>query len=139
VNWTEEEYQAYTQKKSLDVKLEQVKQKANKYNVSAKEDRIYNGIVFDSKAEMKRYIELKALEMAGEIKQLSLQPEYILQESFEHKKKKYREIKYQADFVYIKGKDVIVEDVKGKCTREYLIKKKLLLKRYPTINFVEVS
>jgi len=138
VNWTEEEYQAYTQKKSLDVKFDQIKKK-NKYNVSAKEDRTYNGIVFDSKAEMKRYIELKALEIAGEIKQLTLQPEYILQESFEYNKKKYRDIKYQADFVYTKGKDVIVEDVKGKKTKEYMIKKKLLLKRYPTINFVEVS
>ena len=126
MNWTEEEYQTYTQKK-LGAKMEQIKQKANKYNVAAKEDRTYNGIVFDSKAEMKRYIEL--------------QPVFELQPPFEKDGVKYRAIKYKADFSYYDRKTYkkVIEDVKGHKTKEYQIKKKLLLKRYPAINFVEVS
>ena len=41
-----------------------------------------------------------------------------------------RECSYVADFVYIEDGKEVVEDSKGKKTREYQIKKKLMLWRY---------
>lgn len=108
----------------------------NKYN--AKKTMIDN-IVFDSKREAHYYCELKLRAQAGEIKSFDLQPEFVLQETFTHNGKKYRAIKYRADFklYYPDGREEII-DVKGKKTKEYLIKKKLLLKNYPGIWFTEV-
>lgn len=115
----------------------------NKYGVAPKEARTYNNIVFDSKAEMERYKELILLEKAKKIFNLELQPEFILQESFSHQGKTYQAIKYKADFRYLEKYidcvGVVVEDVKGRRTKEYMIKKKMLLKKYPDIDFREVS
>jgi hypothetical protein len=41
-----------------------------------------DGIVFASKAEMRRYAELKMLERSGAITSLELQPRFILQDPF---------------------------------------------------------
>ena len=43
---------------------------------------VIDGITFDSKREAIRYQELKLLERAGEIKDLELQPKYILQPKY---------------------------------------------------------
>ena len=73
--------------------------------------------VFDSIAESRRYKELALLERAGEIKDLQLQPRFLLQESFKKNGKTYRKIEYVADFMYFqKGKN-IVEDVKRNTDR----------------------
>lgn len=103
--------------------------KREKYNRSAKEDRTYDGIVFDSKKEMKRYLVLKLLEKNGEIQNLELQPVIELQESFKYDGKTIRAIQYKADFLYYENGKMIYEDVKGMKTKEYMIKKKLLLKK----------
>lgn len=100
-----------------------------------------DGITFDSKAEMNRYWELKILEKKGLIAGLELQLEYVLQEAFIHNGKKIQPIKYRADFRYrdtLRNR-IIVEDCKGMATEVYKLKKKLLLKRYPDMNFVEVK
>lgn len=112
----------------------------NKFKVAPKSARTLDGIVFASKAEMTRYAELKLLVRAGEIRELELQPEYILQRKFTYQGKTYRAIKYKADFQYfdIKAKRYIVEDVKGMKTPVYNIKKKLLLAQFPGIDFREV-
>lgn len=47
-----------------------------KFQVARVEDRTLDGVVFDSKREMKRYAELKLREKAGEISDLELQPQY---------------------------------------------------------------
>ncbi len=92
-----------------------------------------DGIVFDSKKEANRYSELKLLERAGEIKNLEMQKEYILiptQYYMDGKKKKVaeRECKYKADFVYTDKDGVtVVEDTKGFRTKDYLLKRKLML------------
>ena len=81
---------------------------AIRFKVSPKSERTWDGIVFDSKTEMKRYIDLKMLERAGVIKDLQLQPEfpvYIAGELF---------CTYTADFQYFNN-DVqqwITEDAK---------------------------
>lgn len=93
------------------------------------------GIVFDSKREAQRYAELQLLQRAGKIRDLSMQVEFELIP----KQDGERACKYKADFVYHMadtGK-MVVEDVKGKRTREYIIKRKLMLWRHG-IKIVEV-
>lgn len=90
----------------------------------------YNGVKFDSKAEMMRYIQLSDMEAKGEISQLRMQVPYELQPSFKIENKTIRAIKYVADFVYIDkdGKEHI-EDVKGMETKEYILKRKMMAYR----------
>lgn len=100
---------------------------------------ITDGITFDSQKEANRYCELKLMLQAGEIAKLELQPEFILQEGYRGLDGKWvRAIKYRADFrvTYPDGR-VVVIDTKGYQTKEYKLKKKLLLARYPDIDFVE--
>lgn len=110
----------------------------HKYGAKKKE---IDGIIFDSQAEARRYCELMLLKRAGEIKNLVLQPEYLLQESFKYNGKTEKAIKYKADFAYIDKTDKsIVEDVKGVKTEAYKIKRKLFLKLYGKyFDFREVS
>ena len=88
-----------------------------------------DGITFDSKKESRRYLELKQMEAAGEIHDLQLQVPFELIPSFEimidGKKRKRRKMQYIADFVYYINDVRIVEDVKGRKTDVYNIKKKL--------------
>lgn len=101
----------------------------NKYN--AKKIKI-DGHTFDSKKEAQRYCELKLLLRAGEIRNLVLQPRFLLQDEFFDKNEvKHKKIEYVADFLYIdkEGRNV-VEDVKGVLTDVYKIKKKMFLKIY---------
>lgn len=91
-----------------------------------------DNIKFDSQAEATRYAELKLLLKIGKIKDLVLQPVFILQDNFKHDGKTERAIKYIADFQYIDCETdrCIVEDVKGMETKDFLIKKKLFLYKY---------
>lgn len=106
---------------------------------------IVNGIVFDSKHEANRYCELLVLQRAGEIKNLELQKEYVLipsqYESYARYGKKGQRlkdgqrcieqaVKYKADFVYTQNGKIIVEDTKGMRTKDYIIKRKLMLWRH---------
>lgn len=100
------------------------------------------GVKFDSKAEARRYGELKLLEKGGVITALLLQPSFQLAPAFFHKGRKERAIKYIADFQYIvAGTDrTIVEDVKGKRTEVYKLKRKLFLAKYGHVyEFEEVA
>lgn len=91
----------------------------------------YDGIVFDSKHEAMRWRELALLQRAGEIKDLQRQVKYILvpAQKDESGKIAERAVSYLADFVYCDARsgDVVVEDAKGMHTREYIIKRKLML------------
>lgn len=114
----------------------------SKYNVSkSKEKRTYQGIVFDSILEMQFYKEvvLPGIE-SGKITRYERQKEYLLQPGFEYKGKKFLPIKYVADFVlyYSDGNSDVI-DVKGMPDHVAPIKKKLLLYKYPNINFYWVS
>lgn len=91
---------------------------------------VIDGYKFDSKKEGNRYLELKQLLIASKISKLTLQPEYVLQESFKLNGKTHRAIKYVSDFRYVKDGVVIVEDVKGFLTDVYKLKKKLFLFKY---------
>lgn len=93
---------------------------------------VVDGIKFDSKREAERYCELKLLEKAKEIRNLELQPRFLLQDKFKDRHgKTHRKIEYVADFMYINKDDKkIVEDVKGMMTDVYKLKKKLFLNLY---------
>lgn len=99
----------------------------NKYKNKKTQIDMY---VFDSIAESKRYKELSLLERAGKIENLQLQPKFLLQESFRKNGKTYRKIEYIADFMYEENGKIIVEDVKGKETEVFKLKRKLFEKKY---------
>ena len=103
-----------------------------------------DGIVHDSSLEAARWCELKLLERAGKIRDLRRQVEYELipsqYETYERYGKNGNRLKdgvklvekkccYVADFVYVDtdtGKTV-VEDTKGVKTKDYIIKRKMML------------
>lgn len=91
--------------------------KPSKYN--AKKVRI-DGILFDSKLEGNRYLELKQLLSLGVISDLETHKKYpLIVNGLEV-------TTYEADFVYKKNGTEVVEDTKGFLTKEYKIKKKLM-------------
>lgn len=113
--------------------------KTNKY----KSMKCYiNGIEFDSRKEARRYQELLLLQRAGVILNLERQVKYVLipaqYETYERYGAKGQELKpgqrlvekecsYIADFVYVKDGKTVVEDTKGFKTKDYIIKRKLML------------
>lgn len=113
----------------------------NNYSKYHASKAVYEGQSFDSRKELKRYKELLILQQAGEIKDLQRQVKYtLIPEQREPDRtgprggvKKGRVIEravtYIADFVYLDARtgEQIVEDVKGIRTKEYVIKRKLLL------------
>lgn len=104
---------------------------------------VADGEVFDSRKECRRWQELKLLEKAGEITDLRRQvPFEIIPDQREpdrigprggRKKGRIIERKavYIADFVYNDrfGREV-VEDCKGMRTKDYIIKRKLMLYKF---------
>jgi hypothetical protein len=89
-----------------------------------------DNIIFDSLAESRRYQELKLLHQAGAIHKLRTHPRYTLLDAFECKGVKYRAIVYEGDFEYVENGVTVCEDVKGKVTQTFALKKKLFIKRY---------
>jgi hypothetical protein len=92
-----------------------------------------DGIVFDSKKEATRYIELKLLERAREITDLKLQPKFVLQEAFKKNGTNYPAITYKADFMYTDMKTglTVIEDTKGFITKDFRLKQKMFEKIFP--------
>lgn len=85
---------------------------------------------FDSMKECNRWCELKLLQRAGKISNLQRQVKYTIlpcQRDAVTGKVIERELTYVADFVYQRGSETVVEDVKGFKTQEYKVKKKLML------------
>lgn len=108
---------------------------------------IRDGMTFDSIKEYRRYCELRLLEKAGEISNLERQKPFELipvqYETYERYGKKGQRLKdgkrcieksvvYNADFVYTENGKTVVEDTKSEVTKtkDYIIKRKLLLYRY---------
>ena len=96
------------------------------------------GVKYDSKKEAKRGFELELLEKANLISELERQKKFELQPSYQYNGETIRAINYYADFTYKEDGKLIVEDTKGFRTKEYLIKKKLLLYKYD-IDFREIT
>lgn len=93
-----------------------------------------DGVIFASKAEAKRYQQLKFLLGAKAIYDLKLQPRFTLEVN------NTKICTYVPDFQYKDQKGMIwVEDVKGYPTRDYKIKAKLFQALYPNLQFREVK
>lgn len=78
--------------------------------------REYNGMVFDSGRELKRWQELELLQKAGKIYDLKRQVPFVLAESVMLGGRKKPAIKYVADFEYMVAgdrPDIVVEDAKS--------------------------
>lgn len=102
----------------------------------------FNGIKFDSKKEMQRYILLKEAEDKGVIQDLKLQVRFelipaIKEEYVEHLKTKDKiktrtvqlPITYTCDFQYYKNGELVVEDVKASKSmlpKEFVLKEKMM-------------
>ena len=98
-----------------------------------------NGVKFDSAKEANYYADLLLLQKAGEVTAIELQPKFVLHPGYMRGRKKIRPITYIADFrVTYKDGRVVVVDAKGVSTREYQNKVKMLLAKYPDLNFEEV-
>ena len=118
-----------------------------KFSKYSNKKSIFNGMTFDSKKELRRYKELLLLKEAGTIQNLQTQVKFVLiptqrEASSEVYKKGpnagklkpgkviEKECAYIADFVYSENGKMIVEDTKGFKTKEYIIKRKLMLYNY---------
>ena len=78
----------------------------------------------DSTRETKRATELQWLEQLGEITDLQYQVRYTLVP----KQPGERPVEYRADFVYKNNAgELMVEDAKGVRTKDYVIRRKLIL------------
>ena len=98
-----------------------------------------NGITFDSLKEYRRFCELSLLERAGQITNLQRQVKFVLipaqyepdtigvRGGVKRGKLLEREVSYVADFVYTQDGKQVVEDTKGFKTKDYIIKRKLML------------
>jgi len=92
-----------------------------------------DGIRFASKAEARRYSELKILERAEKITHLELQPKFTCIVNGT------KVCTYIADFAYFTDKTRVIEDVKGVKTPVYKLKKKLVEALCPGVTITEVS
>jgi hypothetical protein len=138
LSWTEEEYQEFMKQRAKSIHAS-VKPMRNKSKYHAKRIDKY-GRTWDSKKELKEYEQLLILQQAGEVKTIELQPQFELQPGFTHAGKRERAITYKADFkvTYSDGRIEIIE-CKGFKTRDYVLRRKLLLYKYPDVNFVEIT
>lgn len=86
---------------------------------------------FDRRKEARRYAELLLLERAGKISGISTQVKFeLIPKQYYKGKFAERPVYYYADFVYTEDGEVVVEDVKGFKTKDYILKRKLMLQRY---------
>lgn len=106
-----------------------------------------DGMTFDSVKEYWRYCELSLLEKAGKITNLRRQVKFVLipaqfeelptDEVYKRGERKgmpktklvcvEQPVKYVADFTYTENGKRIVEDSKGVKTKDYILKRKMML------------
>lgn len=103
--------------------------RASKFNA---QPSVFNGIRFASKAEMRRYADLRLLELTGKISGLEVQPTLEL----------HAGVKYRGDFRYIENGVTVIEDVKGgdaTQTALFKVKWKQAQELYPDFKFVIIG
>jgi hypothetical protein len=116
----------------------------SKFNVStsktAKDKRTINGHTFPSDLEFKFYKYLLSQQEEGIVKEIIIQPKFLLQDKFEKYGKKIRPIEYIADFQvkYTDGR-LIIYDTKGMPTPEFKLKQKMFDYKYPDLILEVIS
>lgn len=118
-HWSAAEYQAYLKGQRA----------GNKFHAKK---TLVNGREYDSRSEANRACELRMLERRGFIRNLREQVPFVLIDKQSGEYRKERPLIYKADFVYeqMQGDGSfkqIVEDNKGHRTKDYIIKRKLML------------
>jgi len=97
---------------------------------------VVDGLKFDSKLEARRYEELKLMERAGAITDLKVHPKFKLScgdKPILVKSKGYpngRRATYTADFSYLRGDELVVEDTKGMDTSESRLRRAIVEAQY---------
>ena len=87
-----------------------------------------DGMTFDSRKEYLRFCELSLLEKAGVVTGLKRQVRFELIPSQKMNGKVVeRPVHYVADFVYQENGQTVVEDTKGFKTKDYILKRKMML------------
>ena len=110
-------------KTSNVLSVKEFKEQQSKKKSKYRNTRVtYNGIQFDSKKELSRYLVLKDMEDRGEISKLELQPPFSIYING------VRICLYKADFCYYNNNTCkrVVEDTKGFRTEVYKLKKKMV-------------
>lgn len=93
----------------------------------------HNGIKFDSMRERSRWFDLVQQQIRGEISNLELQVPFVLAEPVVVGGRKRPALRYVADFVYDRNGEQVIEDVKGRITEGYRIKRHPMAARGLTI------
>ena len=98
----------------------------------------YKDLKFDSIKEKNHYIVLRNMELAGDIRDLKLQPVFELVP----KNTVFRAVKYRADFsFYDKENNFVVQDVKGykkgAVYQNFKLKQKVMYDKYQ-IEVIEI-
>ena len=124
IRWSEEQLAAYhnVRQTRREAKTEAKNHVAERPRTKYRNKKTRVGsLMFDSKLEAARYVDLKKLEEGGVISGLQCQVPFKIEVNDQ------LICKYLADFVYrdCDGKRV-VEDVKGKKTPVYALKKKMM-------------
>lgn len=104
----------------LNIEKERKRMTASKYR---NKKTVIDGITFDSRAEGRRYENLKLAQKSGAISGLEIHKRFKL----------YAGIVYEADFAYVENGRLVAEDVKGFVTKEFRLKKRLFNADYPDI------
>jgi hypothetical protein len=131
IRWTPEQLKDYESKVGRPLLVQRPREagtepaKKAKYNNKKVE---WNGILFDSRRELDRYLDLLAEVQAGNIGDLMRQVTFVLAPAvhMEGNARKTPALRYVADFIYVRHGRLVVEDAKGMKTRAYLQKKHLM-------------
>ena len=114
----------------------------SKFNVDKdKNDRTCDGIIFDSKMEMRYYRDVLVPGVeSGTIVNYELQKKYVLQSGFSRQGMKVNPITYVADFYveYADGHTEVI-DIKGFPDTVAIIKRKLFWHVYPDVDYKWLS
>jgi uncharacterized protein DUF1064 len=102
---------------------------------------VCDGHEFPSKAERDEYLYLRDRLARGEIRNLRLQPRFVILEAFHDPLdgRLYPALHYTPDFIFEEAPDwrTVVIEVKGRIFRDYPLRRHLFRERYPYIYFVE--
>jgi hypothetical protein len=106
-----------------------------------KQKRTFEGKEFDSVMELQFYTQyLLPLKEKGIVKNIELQPKYVLQEGFTKNGKRVLPIQYISDYlVEFSDGTVITYDVKGLPTVEARLKKKMFDYKFPDKTLIWIS
>jgi hypothetical protein len=99
--------------------------------------KIVDGIGFRSTLEANTYQLLKSWQAAAAIRNLVLQPRFLLQPKFRRDGKTIRAMMYTPDFQYEESNRTVVIEAKGHKTQPYRMRRKMFLMKYPEIDFQE--